>query len=250
MTTDLITVIMAAGKGTRMGSELPKVLHPLAGRPMIRHVLQTAQELNSRRIIIIIGHGAELIREELAEYPVEFVNQDKQLGTGHAVYQTTPLLKDEKGTVLVLAGDTPLISPDTLERLIRIHRHNQASASVLTAEVIDPVGLGRIIRGRSGSIQKIVEEKDATEAQKRLQEINTSTYCYEPSQLIQALSQIKPENNQGEFYLTDTIEILRNQGYHIADAKSERPEEILGVNTQDQLAKVESIILSRGFSSP
>ena len=237
---DLITVVMAAGKGTRMRSDRAKVLHRLNGRPLIHYVLETALALGSRRIIVIVGHQSESVKRELSGWPVEFAVQEEQLGTGHAVRQAGPLLTGETGTVLVLAGDTPLIRPATLEALIHAHRRAAAAASVLTARVADPTGLGRILRGDDGRIDRIVEEKDATGEQRALREINTSTYCFELAQLLQALERLTPENRQREFYLTDTIAILRAQGHRIADAAAGAPRETTGVNTPEHLAAAES----------
>ncbi len=238
--SELITVIMAAGKGTRMRSDLAKVLHRLNGRPLIHYVLETAQALGSRRIIVIVGHQADAVKRELAGWPVEFVVQEEQLGTGHAVHQTGPLLTGENGIILVLAGDTPLIRPLTLEALVRAHRSERAAASVLTARVDDPTGLGRIIRDDDGRIDRIVEEKDANAEQRVLREINTSTYCFEPALLLQALERLTPDNRQGEYYLTDTIGILREQGHRIADAAAGTPRETTGVNTPEHLSAAES----------
>lgn len=245
---DLITVVMAAGKGTRMRSDLAKVLHRLNGRPLIHYVLETARALGSRRIIAIIGHQAESVKRALSGLPVEFVVQEEQLGTGHAVRQAAPLLAGEQGIVLVLAGDTPLIRPATLEPLVRAHRRARAAASVLTARVDDPTGLGRIIRGDDGRIDRIVEEKDATEEQRAVREINTSTYCFEPVLLLQALERLTPENRQREFYLTDTIGILREQGHVIADAAADTPRETAGVNTPEHLSEAESWLRERAVN--
>ena len=241
--SDLITVILAAGRGTRMHSDLAKVLHRLNGRSMIHYVLDTARALRSRRIIVIVGHQADEVRRELAGMSVEFAVQEEQLGTGHAVRQAAPLLAGEKGVVLVLAGDTPLIRPSTLTSLILAHRREGAVASVLTARVHDPTGLGRILRDEAGRIDRIVEEKDANAEQRALKEINTSTYCFEPSRLLQALDRLTPENRQGEFYLTDTIEILRRQGHRVADAPAGTPEETIGINTPEHLSAAESWLL-------
>lgn len=242
---DLITVILAAGKGTRMHSARAKVLHRLNGRSMIHYVLDNARALRARRTIVIVGHQADAVRRELAGMNVEFAVQEEQLGTGHAVRQAGPLLAGEKGVVLVLAGDAPLIRPSTLESLILAHRRESAAASVLTARVADPTGLGRILRDDGGRVHRIVEEKDATVEQRALREINTSTYCFEPSRLLQALDRLTPENRQGEFYLTDTIGMLRRQGHRIADAPVEAPEEAIGINTPEHLSAAESRLLER-----
>ncbi|MCY3770490.1 MAG: NTP transferase domain-containing protein [Gemmatimonadetes bacterium] len=241
--SDLITVILAAGKGTRMHSDLAKVLHPLNGRPMIHYVLDTARALRSRRIIVIVGHQADAVRRELAGMSVEFAVQEEQRGTGHAVRQAGPLLAGEKGVVLVLAGDMPLIRNSTLEALILAHRRESAAASVLTARVDDPTGLGRVLRDDAGHIDRIVEEKDATPEQRALREINTSTYCFEPTRLLGALDRLTPENRQGEYYLTDTIGILRREGHRVADAPAGMPEETIGINMPEHLSAAESWLL-------
>lgn len=256
---DLITLVLAAGKGTRMHSDLAKVLHRINGRPMIHYVLDTAHALRPRRIIVIVGHQAGTVRRELAGLPglpgpsrltVEFAVQEEQLGTGHAVRQAEPMLAGESGVVLVLAGDTPLIRPSTLATLIHAHRRDSAAASVLTADVDDPTGLGRILRDGAGRIDRIVEEKDATEEQRALKEINTSTYCFDPVLLLRALDRLTPENRQGEYYLTDTIEILRQEGHRIADASAGTPEETMGINTPEQLSAAESWLLERDRARP
>ena len=240
---DLTTLILAAGKGTRMHSGLAKVLHRINGRPMIHYVLDTARALQPRRIIVIVGHQAGAVRRELAGSTVEFAVQEEQLGTGHAVRQTEPQLAGVCGVVLVLAGDTPLIRPSTLAALIDAHRREGAAASVLTARVEDPTGLGRILRDGEGRVDRIVEEKDATAEQRALKEINTSTYCFEPALLLRALDRLTPENKQGEYYLTDTIGILRQEGRRIADAPACMPEEAMGINTPAQLSAAESRLL-------
>ncbi len=259
---NLITLILAAGKGTRMHSGLAKVLHRINGQPMIHYVLDTARALRPRRIIVIVGHQGGAVRRELAGLPglpgqpglarlaVEFAVQEEQLGTGHAVRQAGPLLAGESGVVLVLAGDTPLIRPSTLASLIDAHRRDGAAASVLTARVDDPTGLGRILRDDAGRIDRIVEEKDATEEQRALKEINTSTYCFDPVLLLRALDRLTPENRQGEYYLTDTIEILRREGRRIADAPAGMPEESMGINTPEQLSAAESWLLERDRARP
>ena len=259
---DLITLVLAAGKGTRMHSDLAKVLHRINGRPMIHYVLDTARALRPRRIIVIVGHQAGAVRRELAELPgptgptgptglaVEFAVQEEQLGTGHAVRQAGPLLAGESGVVLVLAGDTPLIRPSTLASLIEAHRRDGAAASVLTSRVADPTGLGRILRDDAGRIDRIVEEKDATEEQRALKEINTSTYCFDPVLLLRALDRLTPENRQAEYYLTDTIGILRREGHRIADAPAGMPEESMGINTPEQLSAAESWLQERDRARP
>lgn len=247
---DLITLILAAGKGTRMHSGLAKVLHRLNGRAMIHYVLDTVRALRPRRIIVIVGHQAGAVRRELAGLPVEFAVQTEQLGTGHAVRQAGPMLAGESGVVLVLAGDTPLIHPPTLNSLIHAHCRDGAAASVLTACVNEPTGLGRILRDGAGRIDRIVEERDATREQRTLKEINTSTYCFEPVLLLRTLDRLTPENRQNEYYLTDVVEILRREGHRISDASVRTPEEAMGINTPEQLSTAESWLLERDRARP
>lgn len=243
--TGLITLVMAAGKGTRMHSDKAKVLHPLCGRPMIRYVVETAQSLASDRIIVIVGHQAETVKAALQDYPVEFVEQRQQLGTGHAVMQARPLLEDYNGTLLVLAGDTPLIQASSLQRLVEQHRQHQAAVTILTARMDNPFGLGRIVRDTDDQVLRIIEEKDATPEERRITEVNSSTYCFHGPSLLDALIRITPDNKQGEYYLTDTIALLREQGGWVAGSVVEQAEETLGINTPDQLADAEQIMRAR-----
>jgi bifunctional UDP-N-acetylglucosamine pyrophosphorylase/glucosamine-1-phosphate N-acetyltransferase len=241
-TDGLITVVMAAGKGTRMRSDLAKVLHPLCGRPMVHFVVETALAIGSDRVLVVIGHQAEAVREALKTYPVEFVEQREQLGTGHAVMQAAPLLGGYAGTLLVLAGDTPLLQPATLRSMIDGHHAQGAAATLLTAEMGDPYGLGRIVRGEDGQILRIVEEKDATPEERSIREVNTSTYCFQTPLLLRMLHRLQPVNQQGEYYLTDTIGLLRAEGYRLHGIRVSEPEETTGINTPEQLAAAEAVL--------
>ena len=175
---DLVTVILAAGKGTRMKSKLPKVLHKAAGKPMLQHVLDAAKAAGAKRNIVVVGFGGDVVKEAMGDQ-AEFVFQTEQLGTGHAVMQAAPLLKDEKGTVMVLCGDTPLVTGDLIAKLYEGHKAAGAKATVLTAIMPDSTGYGRILRTETGEVAGIVEQKDATEEQRQIKEVNSGIYCFD-----------------------------------------------------------------------
>lgn len=242
--SELITVVMAAGKGTRMRSDLAKVLHRMRNRPMIQYVVETAIAIGSRRILVVVGHQAEAVMQALNGYRVEFVEQRELLGTGHAVMQTAPAIGGHAGDLLALAGDTPLLLPATLNHMIERRRLTGAAVTLLTARMDDPSGFGRIIRA-NGQVTRIVEEKDASPDEKRIREINTSTYCFKTPLLLDMLRLLKPLNQQGEYYLTDTIGLLHERGYRVEGVLAERPEETLGINTAEQLAAAEDILARR-----
>ena len=204
MTGDLHVVILAAGKGTRMKSVQPKVLHMLAGRPLIEHVLRTVDELAAASTTLVVGHGAEEVTSALGSYPrLQFVVQSPQLGTGHALLQTRSALSGKTGTVLLLYADVPLLQAGTLARLIDTHQAARAAATVLTAELDDPYGYGRIVRDRSGKIVRIVEERDASGEERAIREINSGIYAFALATLFEALDGLAADNAQGEYYLTD-----------------------------------------------
>lgn len=238
---------MAAGKGKRMKSDLPKVLHQLGGKPMVQYVVNTARGVGAERILLVIGHKWEQARDVLRHLPVEFVVQKEPLGTGHAVLQTEKLLSAFEGDVLVLSGDVPLLRADTLVRLIGEHRERKASATVLTAVLDHPAGYGRIVRDETGSVQEIVEEKDADADQKKIREINTGTFCFERAPLFSALGKITNDNEQGEYYLTDTLKLLRDDKLPIWGVVAPDPLEILGINSQKELKERERVLLERGL---
>ncbi|PZX21814.1 bifunctional: N-acetyl glucosamine-1-phosphate uridyltransferase (N-terminal); glucosamine-1-phosphate acetyl transferase (C-terminal) [Cupriavidus phytorum] len=231
-------VILAAGMGKRMYSDLPKVLHPVAGRPMLAHVLDTARALSPSRLVVVVGHGAARVREAVAADDVAFAEQPQQLGTGHAVMQALPLLDDNQPT-LVLYGDVPLTSAATLQALVA-----EAGAQrfgVLTVEMPDPTGYGRIVRDAAGSIVRIVEQKDASEAEKAIREINTGIIVCPTGHLRKWLSTLRNDNAQGEYYLTDTVERAVADGVETVSAQPAAVWETLGVNSKLQLAEVERI---------
>ncbi|RDK06162.1 bifunctional UDP-N-acetylglucosamine diphosphorylase/glucosamine-1-phosphate N-acetyltransferase GlmU [Cupriavidus lacunae] len=231
-------VILAAGMGKRMHSDMPKVLHPVAGRPMLAHVLDTARALSPSRLVVVVGHGAARVREAVAADDVAFAEQAQQLGTGHAVMQALPMLDDNQPT-LVLYGDVPLTSVATLQALVA-----EAGAQrfgVLTVEMPDPTGYGRIVRDAAGSIVRIVEQKDATEAEKAIREINTGIIVCPTGHLRKWLSTLRNDNAQGEYYLTDTVERAVADGVETVSAQPAAICETLGINSKLQLAEVERI---------
>ncbi|MGH8788001.1 MAG: bifunctional UDP-N-acetylglucosamine diphosphorylase/glucosamine-1-phosphate N-acetyltransferase GlmU [Cupriavidus necator] len=231
-------VILAAGMGKRMYSDLPKVLHPVAGRPMLAHVLDTARALSPSRLVVVVGHGAEHVREAVAAADVAFAEQPQQLGTGHAVMQALPLLDDSQPT-LVLYGDVPLTSAATLQALVA--EAGTQRFGVLTVEMPDPTGYGRIVRDAAGSIVRIVEQKDASDAEKAIREINTGIIVCPTGHLRKWLSTLRNDNAQGEYYLTDTVERAVADGVETVSAQPAAIWETLGVNSKLQLAEVERI---------
>ncbi len=237
-------VILAAGQGTRMKSKLYKVLHPVCGKPMVQHVLEQVEALKAEEIVTVVGHGADMVKNELGDRS-SFVLQAEQLGTAHAVMQAEKQLTGKQGTTIVICGDTPLIKAETMEELIRQHEEKGAKASVLTAYLTDPTGYGRIIRNEEGLVEKIVEHKDATEQERQVTEINTGTYCFDNEALFEALKNVSNENVQGEYYLPDVIEILKAKGEIITAYQTEEFEETLGVNDRIALAEAEKIMRRR-----
>ena len=242
---NFVTVIMAAGKGTRMTSDLAKVLHPLNGQPMIHYVIQLARNLGSDRVIAIIGHQKERVQEVLQNEHIEFAIQDPQLGTGHAVMQTEQLLHTYDGPVLVLSGDVPILTHHTMKELIQLHIHRKAIATVLTTHMPDPTGYGRVIRNADGSVRKIVEHKDATDEEKKIKEINSGIYMFQSRDLFDALKKINSKNAQNEYYLPDVLKIFIDEGKTVCAYITEDHHEISGINTVDQLKEAEFILNSK-----
>jgi UDP-N-acetylglucosamine diphosphorylase/glucosamine-1-phosphate N-acetyltransferase len=243
--TDIATVVLAAGKGKRMKSDLPKVLHPLNERPMIHYVIDVAEKIDSKKIVLIVGHKKELVMEATKNRKVEYVTQEKQLGTGHAVLQTKSLFTNFEGNILVLSGDVPLLRPDSLKKLIKFHNQNQPLATLLTAEMEDPSGYGRVIRNGNGFVEKIVEEKDATKEIKKIKEINVGIYIFDSKALFQTLPLVNNNNSQGEYYLPDVIKIYVQRKEKIAAVLTPDVEETHGINNIEQLVRAEKLLLNR-----
>ncbi|MCB0825996.1 MAG: bifunctional UDP-N-acetylglucosamine diphosphorylase/glucosamine-1-phosphate N-acetyltransferase GlmU [Armatimonadetes bacterium] len=229
-------IILAAGQGTRMKSDLPKVLHEACGRPMALWVVRAAQEAGADRIVTVIGNGADLVRESLSSEPLEFVEQTERLGTAHATQQATPLLGDFQGSVLVLAGDTPLLSGATLASLVKQQQESGAKCVLATFSLDDPTGYGRILRDGEGKVTGIVEHKDASEEQRAIKEVNPAVYCFDGPTLFRLLPQVKNDNAQGEYYLPDVISMIASEGAGLDAVHFDDADEFLGVNDRWQLA--------------
>ena len=238
-------VILAAGQGTRMKSNLPKVLHPIAGRPMIERVLETANALSPETVTLIVGHKADVLRSKLVDNPnVQFALQEPQLGTAHALQQAEPLLTGRSGSLVLLSGDVPLLSADTLRRLLDTHRGSGAAATVVTATVERPYGYGRIVRAK-GRIARIVEERDASPTQRTIKEINSGIYAFDLAPLFDALRSIASQNAQGEFYLTDLVAIYRRRRLPVETLLIENAQEIRGINSRSELAEVSKLVTQK-----
>jgi bifunctional UDP-N-acetylglucosamine pyrophosphorylase/glucosamine-1-phosphate N-acetyltransferase len=240
----LTIIVLAAGMGTRMRSAVPKVLHLLAGKPLIRHVLDVVVPLEPEKTVLVLGHQAERVRSAVEGYDIEVVHQAEQRGTGHAVRQAVEAIASASGPVMVLCADTPLLAAGTLRSLAETHSRSGAAVTVMTAMQEDPTGYGRIVRGRSG-LQRIVEEKDATAAQKKIGEVNTGIYCFEKKFLLSALGDIKNKNAQGEYYLPDTIALARKGKRKVAAVLCLDPDEVMGINSRFDLSQAEAVLQSR-----
>ena len=239
---NLAVVILAAGEGTRMKSSLPKVLHKLASKSLVKWVLDSSLSFKPEKVCVVVGYGADKIKEELRGQKVSFALQTRQLGSGHALNQAAKYLKNYKGDVLVLCGDVPLVRPETLKRLIEIHRKKGNSATILSSVVENPFSYGRIYRDKSGQVKAIVEEKDATDEIRKINEINSGIYVFSSPLLWNVLNKIKPNNKKNEYYLTDAVTILNDMG-KICDACPEAGfEETLGINTRVELATAEGFV--------
>ncbi|HMD45899.1 MAG TPA: NTP transferase domain-containing protein [Acidimicrobiales bacterium] len=249
----LSAVVLAAGEGTRMRSERPKPLHLLCGRPMVLHVLDALAELDVDRVVVVVGHRGEWVTKLLTDHApagldIEFVEQPTQRGTGDATAVALTGLPDEMGDdadVVVLPGDTPLLRPATLAALVRHHRSTDAGATLLSADVVNPTGYGRIVRGRDELVAKVVEEVDATREERAITEVNTSIYCFRRGVLAPSLRRLSPANAQGEYYLTDVVSVLYEAGYPVHSIMVSDPMEAAGVNDRAQLAVAEAELRDR-----
>jgi len=237
-------IVLAAGQGKRMKSKTYKVLHPVCGKPMVGHVTDALAQAGIDRTLVIVGHGADAVRDYLGER-AEYVMQHEQLGTGHAVLQAAPILAGEEGLSIIVCGDTPLIQGETIQRLAEYHEQSGAAATILTAEVDDPAGYGRIIRGHDGEVARIVEHKDCSAEEAAVREINTGTYVFDNRKLFAALKQVTNNNAQGEYYLTDVFRILNEAGERIAALCIEDVTETIGVNDRIALAEAERYMRER-----
>lgn len=240
----IFSIVLAAGQGKRMKTKKHKVLHEVCGKPMIERVVGIIERIRASRQIVVVGYGAESVQAYLGDR-VEFAMQHEQLGTGHAVLQAKEHLENEEGITIVAYGDTPLLREETLTRMIEMHKEQGAAATIMTAVVKDPSGLGRIIRTEEGYVTGIVEQKDCTPEQALIPEINAGTYCFDNRKLFAALAQVTNHNSQKEYYLTDVIEIFNRQGETIIGCCSEDPTEAMGVNDRIQLAEADKLMRER-----
>ncbi|MBS3788943.1 bifunctional N-acetylglucosamine-1-phosphate uridyltransferase/glucosamine-1-phosphate acetyltransferase [Candidatus Bipolaricaulota bacterium] len=242
------SVILAAGKGTRMASDRPKVLHEIRGKPLIQHLLDSLAEVLTGRIIVVVGYKADLVSEELSGQDIQFVLQEEQKGTAHALQQAKSEIKSDK--FLVFPGDLPLIKPESIQEFVDASERKGVDFSLFTTEREDPAGYGRVKRGRDGKVVEIVEEQDASDKEKEIKEINTGVYLISNREYLwQDLDSIDPENAQNEFYLTDLVKRASGKGREVAAVSSNSPNEFLGVNTREDLARAGQILNDRKIKS-
>ena len=239
----LETLILAAGKGTRMKSKMPKVLHKVGGKPMLQHVIDSAKKAGSTREVAVIGAGAELVKKNISG--VEFVLQEEQLGTGHAVLSAKENFAGSEGTVLILCGDTPLLTSELLKNFVAAHESSDCAGTVMTAKMPDATGYGRIIYAADGTLQKIVEDKDATDDEKKILEVNAGVYCFDVQKLFDALEKVGNDNAQGEYYLPDVLPILKDAGEKIGTFIAPYCIETIGINNRSQLAAADRALRMR-----
>ena len=241
MNNELRIMVLAAGKGTRMKSDLPKVLHNLQGSPLIDYVLNESELLNPSEIILVVGFKKEIIISHTKKrYNLKYITQREQLGTGHAVLQSEELLKNKNGHILILYGDVPNIKASTLQPIVDHHIINNCDLTLITAEINDPTGYGRIIRDENYNLLKIVEEKDCNDNEKKIKECNPGIYIFKIPEIFKILNKIKTNNASKEYYLTDAIELAQHSNMKINAIKIDNSDEVIGVNTTDQLEELES----------
>lgn len=242
---NLKAIILAAGKGTRMKSDLPKVVHTISGKCLADYVIEAAKGAGAKEICLVVGYKKEVVQSSLTNTDVSYVYQKEQLGTGHAVKCAKDFL-NEDGTVMILFGDTPLITAETLKNLWKHHTEHNNTVTVLSSYMKDPTGYGRIIRDQNNYFVKSVEHKDATEAEKQIKEINSGMYLFDSRQLKEALELITPNNAQGEYYLPDTLTIIKDKGLKVDAYMLKDPTDIMGVNDKEQLLYAQAVIENRG----
>ena len=240
---DLAVVILAAGKGTRMKSRMAKVLHTLAGRPMVRYAVDLAKKLGAHPIVVVVGHDGSAVKEALEGEGLTFVTQEPQLGTGHALGFARRVLRSHKGEMVILCGDVPLLQGETVRRLVAHHRAKGAALTALVGRLDDPSGYGRILRDSRGRVLRVVEERDATKEERAIRDVNAGIYCAEHRALFKALETLQRDNAQGEYYLTDAVEALAAKGVAAYPVKT--PEEFMGINDRVDLAHAEKILRQR-----
>jgi UDP-N-acetylglucosamine diphosphorylase/glucosamine-1-phosphate N-acetyltransferase len=233
--TNTVAVILAAGQGKRMKSEMPKVLHEINGKAVIEFVIETARALGVAKVFVVIGYQGGLVQYRLKSRGLEFVWQREQLGTGHALLQTKPFLEHFKGKILVLCGDMPLVSVDSLEKLLTALDQEGVPAAVLTGELEDPQEYGRVLKTKNGYVDKIVEYKDANPKEKKVKEVSSGTFCFEARTIFPILEQVTADNAQQEYYLTDVARILKEQGKKTMAVLAQSPEELMGINSEEDL---------------
>jgi bifunctional UDP-N-acetylglucosamine pyrophosphorylase/glucosamine-1-phosphate N-acetyltransferase len=239
---NLTLLILAAGKGTRLKSTLPKVLHQLAGKSLIEHVIEAARPLGPSATCVVVGYEAGRVQHALSHLTLQFAIQEPQLGTGHAVQVAGAFWKPNEGDLLVLSGDVPLISTQTLQRTLDQHTQSGNSVTLLSTRLEDPAGYGRVVRSIGGDVERIVEHKDATNEQRRILEINTGIYCFAVADLAQIIDKLSAENSQKEYYLTDCVGLLRKQNKRVGAVVCEDPSEVSGINSRAELADLERIV--------
>ncbi len=242
---DLGVIILAAGEGKRMKSGRPKVVHSLSGKPLLAYVLETARRLKPKKLAVVVGHGAEEVKKECGDSAITWVHQEKQLGTGHAVGCTGKIFEGFSGEVLILSGDVPLISKESLLGLLRCHREQNAVLTFVSASLAEPAGYGRVLRDDKGSLLGIVEERDASEKEKQIREINAGIYAASARFLFDALKGLSNRNQQGEYYLPDVVGVALKNGQTVGTVHAEDPREILGINTREELAFMERTLQER-----
>jgi len=240
-------IILAAGKGTRMKSDLPKVLHEVCGRPMVAYVMDACRGAGADRLVMVVGHKAELVKKTLADEAnnTAWVLQEPQLGTGHAVMVCKDELEGLEGPVIVIAGDGPLVRAETLGKLLDTHRRQQAACTLATSILPDPAAYGRIVRDDKGELAGIVEYLDADEQQRRINEVNVSIYCFDAAALRSVLPRLTNDNAKGEYYITDALGLIRADGGKLAAVAAVPPDEVLSINTLDQLQEVSRLMRRR-----